>query len=65
MAIRNRKADKIKFGYFRTESMAEQFVEHYKKFRMKKDADAKFFVVKRNRKKAGQKTYEAYCLIPR
>jgi hypothetical protein len=45
--------------------MAEQFVEHYKKFRMKKDANAKFFVVKRNRKKAGQKTYEAYCLIPR
>ena len=39
MAIRNRKADKIKFGYF--------------------------FVVKRDRKKAGQKTYEAYCLIPR
>ena len=39
MAIRNRKADKIKFGYFRrNESMAEQFVEHYKKFRMKKDA---------------------------
>ena len=34
--------------------MAEVF-EHYKKFRMKKDADAKFFVVKRNRKRQVKK----------
>ncbi len=65
MAIRNRKSDKVTFGYFRNESKAQDFIEHYKKFRMKKDADAKLFVVKRDRKKAGQKTYEAYCLIPR
>lgn len=65
MSISLKKSDKIKFGYFRTESKAQEFVEHYKKFRMKKDADAKFFVVKRDRKKTGQKTYEAYCLIPR
>ena len=65
MAIRNRKSDKVTFGYFRNESKAQDYIEHYKKFRMKKDTNAKFFVVKRDRKKAGQKTYEAYCLIPR
>ena len=65
MAIRDRKSDKVTFGYFRNESKAQDYIEHYKKFRMKKDANAKFFVVKRDRKKAGQKTYEAYCLIPR
>ena len=65
MAIRNRKSDKVTFGYFRNESTAQDYIEHYKKFRMKQDSDPKFFVVKRDRKKAGQKTYEAYCLIPR
>ena len=65
MAIRNRKSDKVTFGYFKNESKAQAFIDHHKKFRMKKDADAKFFVVKRDRQKAGQKTYEAYCLIPR
>jgi hypothetical protein len=65
MAIRNRKSDRVTFGYFSNESNAQAFIEHYKKFRMKKGIDPKFFVVKRDRKKAGQKTYEAYCLIPR
>lgn len=65
MAIRNRKSDKVTFGYFRNESKAQDYIEHYKKFRMKQGNDPKFFVVKRDRKKAGQKTYEAYCLIPR
>ena len=65
MAIRNRKSDRVTFGYFSNESKAQAFIEHYKKFRMKKDIDPKFFVVKRDRKKTGQKTYEAYCLIPR
>jgi hypothetical protein len=65
MAIRNRKSDKVTFGYFRNESKAQDYIEHYKKFRMKKGTDPKFFVVKRDRNKAGQKTYEAYCLIPR
>ena len=65
MSIRNRKSDKVTFGYFRNESKAQDYIEHYKKFRMKQGTDPKFFVVKRDRKKAGQKTYEAYCLIPR
>ena len=65
MPINPKKSDKITFGYFRNEKKAEEYIEHYKKFRMKKGVEPNFFVVKRDRKKAGQKSFEAYCLIPR
>ena len=65
MAIRNRKSNKITFGMFRSEKKAAEYIDHYKEFRMKSGVDPNFFIVKRDRKKAGQKTFEAYCLIPR
>ncbi len=65
MSLKKPNCSRVTLGMFRTENKAQEYVEHYKKFRMRKDCVSKFFVVKRDRKKAGQKSFEAYCLYPR
>ena len=58
---RNRK---IKFGMFRSEKVAQEYIEQTKQYKFNNDA-AKFFVVKRETAKAGKNAFEAYALIPR
>ena len=65
MSLKKPNSSKVTFGMFRTETKAQEYIEHYKKFRMKKGCASNFFVVQRDRSKAGQKSFEAYCLNPR
>ena len=58
------KNRKIKFGMFRSEKVAQEYIEQTKQYRFNDDT-AKFFVVKRETAKAGKNAYEAYALIPR
>tara|TARA_R110002012_G_scaffold19001_1_gene69114 strand:+ start:358 stop:555 length:198 start_codon:yes stop_codon:yes gene_type:complete len=65
MSLKSPNSKRITFGLFQSEKKALDQIEHYKKFRMKKGVDPKFFVVKRKRNKDDKKSYEAYCLVPR
>ena len=67
MSITTRKSKRVKFGLFRSEKLALEHIEHYKKHRMKKGIHHNFFVVPKKpiRQKDDKKTWEAYCLIPR
>ena len=58
---RNRK---IKFGMFRSEKVAQEYIEQTKQYKFNEDT-ARFFVVKREVTKAGKNAFEAYALIPR
>tara|TARA_R110001583_G_scaffold83769_1_gene220987 strand:+ start:4168 stop:4371 length:204 start_codon:yes stop_codon:yes gene_type:complete len=67
MKLKKRKSKRVTFGLFQNEKKALEYIEHHKKFRMKKGLDPNFFVVKKPsiRQKGDKKNYEAYCLIPR
>lgn len=58
------KKRKVKFGMFPSETKANEYIEHTKKYRFNND-DANFFVVKREVTKTGKNAFEAYALIPR
>lgn len=63
MSIKTRKSNRIKFGIYATESQANQVCERRAEDPQFKDS--KFYTIKLNRRKEGQRTWLAYCLTPR
>jgi hypothetical protein len=64
MSIKNRKSKRVIFGYFKSATLAESFIEHKRKHYHFREGTS-YYVVKRKRPKAGQKSFLAYCLIPK
>ena len=62
MAIKNRKSKKIQFGFFKSEKLAKEYIEHKKKH-FPIEGEVSYYVVKRKRPKEGQNSFLAYCLV--
>jgi|TARA_R110002110_G_scaffold20661_9_gene83427 hypothetical protein len=62
MSITLKKNKRIKFGLFKSESAAQAECEKRKGPHL---AEATFFTQKVQRMKSGQRSWLAYCLIPK
>jgi len=63
MSIITRKSKRRKLGFFKTEKLAWDYIEHYKKYTaLPKGRVGTYYVVKLKRPKEGMKLWWAYCL---
>ena len=63
MTSKKRKSKKVKFGFFKTEKLALERLEHKKKYLpLPKGHTGKYFAIKVKRPKEGRNTWLAYCL---
>lgn len=60
MAIKNRKSDRTKFGFFKNEKSAEAEVDRRKS--LSEDSTITYYVIKVKRVKEGQNPWMAYSL---
>ena len=56
------KSKRKVFGYFRTETKAQAYMEHMEKFHLKQKNTYSFFTTKRKRPKSHLKSWFAYAL---
>jgi len=63
MQFKKRKSKKVKFGFFKTEALALDRIEHKKKyFPLPAGHTGEYYAIKVKRPKEGRNTWLAYCL---